>query len=70
MNPFRFIETEYTMYKNAAKVRKQYNLQNFFALFFAFIYCTKANILSNSKCNLAAKSVEMFEETFFRCIKI
>ncbi len=64
MNPFRFIETEYAMYKNAAKVRKQYNLQNFFVLFFCIC------ILYNSKCNLAAKSVEMFEETFFRCIKI
>ena len=70
MNPFRFIETEYAIYKNAAKVRKQYNLQNFFALFFCIYILYERNILSNSKCNLAAKSVEMFEETFFRCTKI
>ena len=51
MNPFRFIETEYAMYKNAAKVRKQYNLQNFFVLFLNLnivqkqIYCPTANAI-------------------------
>ncbi len=37
-----------------------------FMIFIAFY----SFVLSNSKCNLAAKLVEMFEETFFQCIKI